>query len=123
VGVIVVQWKKDAQLGQKEKKMPQANWIRNDGSDAMQGNTAATLRGSRLSRGYARSFIVNHTTTFLAALQTASGIRPFRLVVARHPTTKRNACGLVGSHRRRIPQIPYSGKRPKFTHRDPVHLH
>jgi hypothetical protein len=47
VGAIVVQWKKDAWLGQKEKNMPQANWIRNDGSDTMQANMAATLRGSR----------------------------------------------------------------------------
>jgi hypothetical protein len=51
VGAIVVQWKKDARLGQKKKNMPQANWIRNAVSDAMQANKAATLRGSRLARG------------------------------------------------------------------------
>ena len=51
MGAIVAQWKKDPQLGQKEKNMPQANWIKNDVSDSMQANKAATLRGSRLSRG------------------------------------------------------------------------
>lgn len=31
--------------------MQHANWIRNAVSDAMQGNKAATLRGSRLAGG------------------------------------------------------------------------
>ena len=31
--------------------MPQANWIKNDVSDSMQANKAATLRGSRLAGG------------------------------------------------------------------------
>jgi hypothetical protein len=52
VGAIVVQsLKKDARLGQKEKNMPQANWIKNDVSDTMQANKATTLRRSLLAGG------------------------------------------------------------------------
>jgi hypothetical protein len=122
VGAIVVQWKKDLPLGQKEKNAPRANWIRNDVSEVMHANTPVKWQGLLLGRGGDCWLIGNHTATFLAPL-AASATRPFRLVVARHPTTKSNGGGLAGSHRRNIPQIPYSGKRPKFTHRDPVHLH
>jgi len=51
MGTIVVRWNKDARLGQKEKNTPQANWIRNDVSDAMLANKPATLKGSLLVGG------------------------------------------------------------------------
>jgi len=51
MGAIVVQRKKNAQLRQKEKNTPQANWIRNDVSDAMLANKPATLKGSLLVGG------------------------------------------------------------------------
>ena len=48
-GAIVVQWNKGARLGQEEKNTPQANWLRNDVSDAMRANKAAKWRGLLLA--------------------------------------------------------------------------
>ena len=51
MGAIVVHWNKDARLGQEEKNTPQANWLRNDVSDAMHENKAAKWRGLLLAGG------------------------------------------------------------------------
>jgi hypothetical protein len=49
MGAIVVQWNKDAPPGQEEKNTPQANRLRNNVSDAIQANKAATWRGLLLA--------------------------------------------------------------------------
>ncbi len=51
MGAIVVRGNKDARLGQGEKNTTQTNWLKNDVSDAMRANKAATWRGLLLDGG------------------------------------------------------------------------
>ena len=54
MGAIVVRGNKDARLGQKEKNMPQANWLRSAVSEATHANKATKWRGLLLAMGGAR---------------------------------------------------------------------